>query len=123
MTHYYTIQSEALLEQENEDEDDEEDDDDYAYEESVEEDAQENEAEHETGDELVATATEHDALSMISDTAGNKRLSAKELLLFPVPEEPEDDSELSTDEEPEWEPPAVRKHKVRHSRTNPSARC
>lgn len=104
---------EALEEMQSEATYEEFDEYEYEYDESVEADVEKNEAEQETGDELVAAAPEHDALSVISDAAaGPKHLSAKDLLLFPVPEEPEDDTYLPVDDDSTWEPPAVHKHKV-----------
>ena len=113
------VQREALVETQNEAAYDtfDSDDDEYEYEDGVQEDVEANEAAQETGDELVAAAPEHDALSVISDAAaGPKHLSAKDLLLFPVPEEPEDDTDLPVDEQSTWEPPAVHKLKVRRCR-------
>lgn len=88
------------------------DSDDYSYEESVEDDAQDADAEDETGEELAATAAEHDALSMISGTRGENELEPEKLLHHPRPTGPEDEDGLTTDDELDWEPPAVRKRKV-----------
>lgn len=96
------------------DEDTDEDGDDYDYSEysdEVEEDMQNNDAEYGTGNELVAASHEHDAMSVASSAIGRQG-EPENLLQYGIPSDDEDDTGLTTEDESEWEPPAVRKRKV-----------
>lgn len=95
---------------------DSEEDEEYEYDEPVEVDTEENEAEHETGDELVVAVPEHDAASVISSVHDGQK-EPESILRYPTPTETEDESGLLTDEETDWEPPTIRKRKVRDSCT------
>lgn len=86
---------------------------DYGYAEPVEVDALQNEAQHETGEEQIATAPEHGVMTAVLGMVLSSVLPSAENLLVYGTTEAEDDTGLEVEEEPVWDPPAVRRHKVR----------
>jgi hypothetical protein len=94
----------------DEDEDEDEDEDDTGTDDD-------NDDEHGDEAQLEAAPSHHGTVSMISGgVAGQQRKDAEspdDLLLYEVPEEPEDEDGLTTDDDEDWEPAPVRKRKVK----------
>ncbi|PSS37523.1 hypothetical protein PHLCEN_2v637 [Hermanssonia centrifuga] len=100
--------------QADEDESDSEEDDesDYDYSSGSEEDEEDGDEDQE-GDETGSVDHGRELASVLSSpTKGKGETIPENLLLYPVPTEPEDEDGLSTDDESDWESPAIRRKKA-----------
>ena len=76
------------------------------------EDEDEDASDDGEGEDAVTEASARELASVVSGTGDRSKETPEALLLYSVPSEPEDEDELTTDEESDWERPAVRKKKV-----------
>jgi hypothetical protein len=109
----YIQQNEAENEADESSEYDDDEDYDYSTGDEAEgtEGAGEGDAPDHEGLEAASDVSKRELGSVVSSAVGQKK-EKETLLLHPVPTEPEDEDGLTTSDESEWEPPAVKKRKV-----------